>query len=118
MLNLGHTIGHAVEKLMDFKLLHGQCVAIGLIAAAKISLNRGLLTEKEYQQIIQGCESYRLPTYIERLHAGDILAATKKDKKMEQGQIKFVLMKGLGGSFIDRTVTDQELLEGIQEILR
>lgn len=118
LLNLGHTIGHAVEKLMDFKLLHGQCVAIGLIAAAKISLNRGLLTEKEYQQIIQGCESYRLPTYIEGLHAGDILAATKKDKKMEQGQIKFVLMKGLGGSFIDRTVTDQELLEGIQEILR
>lgn len=118
LLNLGHTIGHAVEKLMDFKLLHGQCVAIGLIAAAKISLNRDLLTEKEYQQIIQGCESYRLPTYIEGLHAGDILAATKKDKKMEQGQIKFVLMKGLGGSFIDRTVTDQELLEGIQEILR
>ena len=118
LLNLGHTIGHAVEKLMDFKLLHGQCVAIGLIAAAKISLNRGLLTEKEYQQIIQGCESYRLPTYIEGLHAGDILAATKKDKKMEQGQIKFVLMKGIGGSFIDRTVTDQELLEGIQEILR
>ena len=118
LLNLGHTIGHAVEKLMDFKLLHGQCVAIGLIAAAKISLNRGLLTEKEYQQIIQGCESYRLPTYIEGLHAGDILAATKKDKKMEQGQIKFVLMKDLGGSFIDRTVTDQELLEGIQEILR
>ena len=101
LLNLGHTIGHAVEKLMDFKLLHGQCVAIGLIAAAKISLNRGLLT-----------------AYIEGLHAGDILAATKKDKKMEQGQIKFVLMKGLGGSFIDRTVTDQELLEGIQEILR
>ena len=118
LLNLGHTIGHAVEKLMDFKLLHGQCVAIGLIAAAKISLNRDLLTEKEYQQIIQGCESYRLPTYIEGLHAGDILSATKKDKKMEQGQIKFVLMKGLGGSFIDRTVTDQELLEGIQEILR
>lgn len=35
LLNLGHTIGHAVEKLMDFKLLHGQCVAIGLIAAAR-----------------------------------------------------------------------------------
>ena len=59
-----------------------------------------------------------LPTYIEGLHAGDILAATKKDKKMEQGQIKFVLMKGIGSSFIDCTVTDQELLEGIQEILR
>ena len=118
LLNLGHTVGHAVEKLMNFKLLHGQCVAIGLVAAARISLNRGLLSEKEYQQIVQGCEFYQLPTYITGLNAEDILAATKKDKKMEQGQIKFVLMKGLGSSFIDRTVTDQELLEGIQEILR
>ena len=118
LLNLGHTIGHAVEKLMNFKLLHGQCVAIGLVAAAKISLIRDLLTEEEYQQIVQGCEAYQLPTHIEGLKLQDVLAATKKDKKMEQGQIKFVLMKGIGSSFIDRTVTDQELLEGIQEILR
>ena len=116
LLNLGHTIGHAVEKLMDFKLLHGQCVAIGLIAAAKISLNRGLLTEKEYQQIIQGCESYRLPTYIEGLHAGDILAATKKDKKMEQGTIKFILLESVGHAVVDRTVTDEEMLEAINSI--
>ena len=58
LLNLGHTIGHAVEKLMDFKLLHGQCVAIGLIAAAKISLNRGLLTEKDISR------SYRAVSLI------------------------------------------------------
>ena len=43
---------------------------------------------------------------------------TKKDKKMEQGQIKFVLMKGIGNSFIDRSVSDEELLEGIREILK
>ena len=47
-----------------------------------------------------------------------VLAATKKDKKMEQGQIKFVLMKGIGSSFIDRSVSDEELLEGIREILK
>lgn len=44
LLNLGHTIGHAVEKLMNFNLLHGQCVGIGLVAAAAISRERGLLT--------------------------------------------------------------------------
>lgn len=48
----------------------------------------------------------------------EIFLLRLKGQKMEQGQIKFVLMKGLGGSFIDRTVTIQELLEGIQEILR
>ena len=45
LLNLGHTVGHAVEKLMDFHLLHGQCVGIGLVAAAAISRERGLLTD-------------------------------------------------------------------------
>ena len=55
---------------------------------------------------------------MEGLSPRDILAATKKDKKMEQGQIKFILMDGLGKSFIDKTVTDQELLVGIHAICR
>ncbi|MBU5481485.1 3-dehydroquinate synthase [Blautia sp. MSJ-19] len=118
LLNLGHTIGHAIEKLKNFQLLHGQCVAIGLIAAAKISQKRNLLTEEEYQQIVHGCSIYHLPVYVTDLAAEDVLDATKKDKKMEQGQIKFVLMKGIGTSFVDRTVSDDELLYGIQEILR
>ena len=46
------------------------------------------------------------------------LQLPKKDKKMEQGQIKFILMDGLGKSFIDKTVTDQELLVGIHAICR
>ena len=44
--------------------------------------------------------------------------ATKKDKKMENGAIKFILMNGIGHSFIDPTVTDEELLEGIREIIQ
>lgn len=118
LLNLGHTIGHAVEKLKDFQLLHGQCVAIGLVAAAKISQNRGLLTEVQFEQIKRGCEMYHLPVKTENLFLHDVLAATKKDKKMEHGKVKFVLMRGIGESFIDHTVADTELLEGIQEILR
>ena len=118
LLNLGHTIGHAVEKLMNFQLLHGQCVGIGLVAAAAISKDRGLLTQEEYQQVCHALEIYNLPLYVEGLSPQDILAATKKDKKMEQGQIKFILMDGLGKSFIDKTVTDEELLVGIHAICR
>lgn len=116
LLNLGHTVGHAVEKLKGFQLLHGQCVGIGLIAAAYISMERGLLTPEEYQEIREGCSSYSLPLTVEGLEPADILAATKKDKKMDQGQIKFILMDGIGKSFIDRTLTDQEILSGIREI--
>lgn len=118
LLNLGHTVGHAVEKLMDFRLLHGQCVSIGLAAAAAISKSRGLLTEAEYKEIISGCMMFDLPTCISGLKAEDILAATKNDKKMDQGQIKFILMKGIGRSFVDKTVTDGELSAGIREILK
>ena len=49
LLNLGHTVGHAVEKLKNFTLLHGQCVGAGLVAAAYLSMKRGLLNEQEYQ---------------------------------------------------------------------
>ena len=118
LLNLGHTVGHAVEKLKNFQLLHGQCVAIGLVSAAYISWKRDLLTEEEYNRIREGCLLYDLPVSAEGLDETAVLAATKKDKKMEQGQIKFVLMKGIGSSFIDRSVSDEELLEGIREILK
>lgn len=117
LLNLGHTIGHAVEKLMDFRLLHGQCVGIGLIAAAAISRNRGLMTRAEYEEVRNGCEAYGLPLSVSGLKVQDILNATKKDKKMENGQIKFILMDGIGRSFIDKTVADEELCAGIEEIL-
>ena len=103
---------------MNFNLLHGQCVGIGLVAAAAISRERGLLTNGEYEQICHSLKLYGLPLYVEGLSPMDILAATKKDKKMEQGQIKFILMDGLGKSFIDKTVTDQELLVGIHAICR
>lgn len=118
LLNLGHTIGHAVEKLMDFQLLHGQCVGVGLVAAAAISLRRGLLTQEEYEQICQVLKLYDLPLSVKGLSPEAILAATKKDKKMEKGQIKFILMDGLGKSFIDNTVTDEELLVGIRTICK
>ncbi|MCI5902097.1 MAG: 3-dehydroquinate synthase [Blautia sp.] len=116
LLNLGHTIGHAVEKLKNFQLLHGQCVGIGLVAAAALSCRRGLLTREEYEQIRQGCLLYDLPVKAEHITPAEILSATKKDKKMEQGHIKFILMDGIGKSFIDRTVTDEEILFAAQEI--
>ena len=116
LLNLGHTVGHAVEKLKNFTLLHGQCVGVGLVAAAYLSMKRGLLTKEEYQEICQGCSDYDLPVHVDGLIPEEVLSATKKDKKMEQGHIRFILMDGIGKSFIDKTVTDEEMLSCIQEI--
>ncbi len=117
LLNLGHTVGHAVEKLKDFQLLHGQCVGLGLKAAAYLSLKRGHLNANEYEEICKGCRLFDLPESVDGLEVDAILEATRKDKKMEQGQIKFILMDGIGKSFIDKTVTDSELKDAIRRIV-
>ena len=116
LLNLGHTIGHAIEKQMDFQLLHGQCVAIGTAAAAQISKNRKLLTEEEYHEILNGCRLFDLPVTVKGLDPQQVLSATKNDKKMEQGQIKFILLKKVGKAVIDTTVTDEDILNAVREI--
>ena len=67
--------------MKNFQLLHGQCVGVGLIAAAYLSMQRGLLTEEEYEEIRKGCHSYNLPLFVDSLNAGDVLAATKKRQK-------------------------------------
>ena len=53
---------------------------------------------------------------VDGLKSGDILAATKSDKKMEQGTIKFILLESVGHAVVDRTVTDEEMLEAINSI--
>ena len=47
LLNFGHTLGHAIEKLKNFELLHGECVALGALAAMKLSENRGMIKPEE-----------------------------------------------------------------------
>lgn len=116
LLNFGHTIGHAIEKLMDFKMLHGQCVALGTVAAAHISWKRGYLTFDEFYEIRDMNVGFNLPISFEGLKSEDILEATKHDKKMASGKIKFVLLRGIGQAYIDTTVTDEEMLEAINSL--
>ncbi|MGN0306769.1 MAG: 3-dehydroquinate synthase [Lachnospiraceae bacterium] len=117
LLNFGHTIGHAIEKYMNFSLLHGECIALGSVAAAFISRKRGLISGEEYYEIRDMFVPFNLPISIENVEADQILALTKSDKKMEQGQIKFILLNKVGEAFIEHTVTDEEILGGIEEII-
>lgn len=116
LLNFGHTLGHAVEKLMNFQLHHGQCVGIGMTAAAYISYKRGLLTETELADIKETNTIFGIPNHCYKLLPESILAVTKLDKKMDQGKIKFILLQSVGTAYIDTTVTDAELLDAINYI--
>ena len=116
ILNLGHTIGHAVEKMMDFRLLHGQCVALGTIAAAYISFKREYLTLEEFYEIRDMNVGFDLPIFFHGAASEDILSATKSDKKMVDHKIKFILLKKIGQAYVDTTVTDEEMLDAINFI--
>ena len=116
LLNFGHTIGHAVEKAKNFELYHGECVALGCVAAAYISWKRELLSMEEYYEIRDMFVPFYLPISVDGIDPEEILRLTKSDKKMESGKIKFVLLKKIGKAVIDRTVTDEEILAAINEI--
>lgn len=116
LLNFGHTIGHAIEKAKNFELYHGECVALGCVAAAYISWKRELLSMEEYYEIRDMFVPFYLPITVDGIDPEEIVRLTKSDKKMESGKIKFVLLKRIGKSFIDRSVTDEELLAAVKEI--
>lgn len=119
LLNFGHTIGHAVEKLMDFQLLHGECVSIGMVAAAYISYLRKHISEAELEELKSVLHNFHLPIYVEAaLNDKKVLDVTKNDKKMDSGKIKFIILESFGRAVIDDTISEEELLQGIQYIIK
>lgn len=108
-LNFGHTFGHSIEKLMDFKLAHGECVAIGAVLASKMSLERGYISKEEYEEIKEIFDYFDFPDVPAELDCCDIIAETRHDKKMEHGSIKFVLLKEIGKAEVFRDVTEEEM---------
>lgn len=117
LLNFGHTIGHAIEKYKDFSMLHGECVALGCIAGAYISWKREMLSMEEYYEIRDMFVPFGLPISIENLDGEEIIRLTKSDKKMEQGKIRFILLKKIGRAVIDRTVTQEEMADAVRQII-
>ena len=118
ILNFGHTIGHAIEKYMDFKLFHGECVALGMIAASYISYMRGYLDTEEFYEIRDMFLPFNLPlTLPDDADENEILKLSKLDKKMDGKNVKFVLLKKPGKAVIDKSVTDEEMLEAIKTLI-
>lgn len=116
LLNLGHTLGHAIEKLSNFSMPHGHCVSVGCLAAAAISAHKGKLLPKEVTEIKTAMTSLAMPVTVQGLCAKEIIKATKLDKKMELGRIKFILLEKIGQAYIDVSVSDEDMLLGLNYI--
>lgn len=117
-LNFGHTIGHAIEKLSDFKLPHGYCVAIGMAAAARISVLNGNLSGMDEKRIRDAIKLYGLPVRASGLNEKDVLTTTKSDKKMVGHKVKFILLNKIGNAMIDSNLTEDMILSGIRAVLQ
>lgn len=118
LLNFGHTLGHAIEKLENFKMLHGECVAVGMITAGYISMKRNMISASQYDTIVNMVKTLKLPTSVSGITAGDVVNISKSDKKMDAGQIRFILLDKMGNAVITSDVKDEEMLEALEQILK
>jgi len=112
-LNFGHTIGHAIEKALNFTLYHGECVALGMVAAAYISFLRGNLNADDLDNVEKAIASYALPVRFDGLCNNEILLNCTHDKKKEGTAIRFVLLKSPGECYTATDVTQNELNRAI-----
>jgi shikimate kinase / 3-dehydroquinate synthase len=110
LLNLGHTFGHALESLTHYdseRLVHGEGVAIGMVAAFRFSRELGLCSGQDATRVEAHLKALGLPTRMREIpgfeaSADDILAAMRQDKKVERGRLTFILVRGIGESFVAR----------------
>jgi 3-dehydroquinate synthase len=95
-LNFGHTIGHAVEAACNYELLHGECVAIGMIIEARIAERLGVATKGTADGIQEACALAELPTSLPSAGPADIVRFMKADKKSRGGNVEFALPAKIG----------------------
>ena len=118
VLNLGHTLGHAIEAEAGYgTLLHGEAISIGLNAAAWLSVRLAGLPGAGLERIRKALAAYDLPL---SLPAGmtneDILRRARMDKKYDQGRVRFVLLKQVGEPFVSHDVTEANLIEALEQL--
>ncbi len=113
VLNFGHTVGHAIEAVSGFGVEHGQAVAAGMLAAARISHEMGMLTRRE---------AYRLEALIQKAGLAnqpfnhdpeEIIEAIGHDKKIHDGRLRFVLIKGPGQAVISDNVSLDDIRRAV-----
>ncbi len=118
LLNFGHTLGHAIEKYMDFQFLHGECVFIGMLLATIISYNKGNISLEDKNLIFKTINAFDVPKLPKDIDVDNVIAYTKNDKKVTGNRIKFILLNKIGEAYIDMEVSDKDMKLSIEELLK
>lgn len=115
-LNFGHTIGHAVESLclqQENPILHGEAVAMGMIAEAHLAYLENLIAEEDSKIIIENIQRYYPYLDISDFKDEDITALLLNDKKNTDSKINFSLLSGIGSCLYDHQCSQENILEAI-----
>jgi 3-dehydroquinate synthase len=113
LLNLGHTFAHAFETLSNYdgSLLHGEAVAIGLVKAFQLSHRLGFCSEADMKAVHEHIKMMGLPTSIvgRGMPIEALIATMFNDKKVMDGELTFILVKGIGEAFIEHKIPTEHV---------
>lgn len=117
ILNFGHTIGHALEALSDYRISHGRAVSIGMAVEARIAEQKGHLSRSERERIEGLLDSFGLDRIVPAsMDRGSIVKKIGADKKREGDRVPFVLIKRIGVPFINGSVDDVLIADALGEL--
>ena len=125
ILNFGHTFGHALEAEAgyDGNLLHGEAVSIGMVMAIELSKNLGHLSGQDAGRAVEYIRSIGLPTNINSIegsnswHPDGLIQHMQHDKKVSNGQLRFVLIKGIGEAYLTADVEKKQVFGVLEKSL-
>ena len=125
LLNLGHTFCHALEAATDYsdRLMHGEGVAIGCVLAFELSARLGLCSQEDPSRVRAHLKAMGMKTDLADI-PGDLPSAEElvelmgQDKKVVDGQLRFILARGIGDAFVTSDVPEDKVLAVLQDALR
>jgi 3-dehydroquinate synthase len=115
-LNLGHTFGHAIERVSGYQIRHGYAVAIGLVGAAMLSRQLGFLDDETVSLVERVVHRAGLPTRYQRMRAESIWDAMSSDKKWRDGRSHFVILRSIGQPDVVRDVPREMVMQVLEAL--
>ena len=115
-LNFGHTFGHAIETVSHYGYSHGECVALGMTAAAQAAVKLNLIDTTTQQRIRNVIQKANLPTSGLKLNVTEVVQAMHFDKKVQSGRVRFILPDRIGHVIIRDDVPEQIIRQAVESL--
>lgn len=112
ILNFGHTIGHAVESVSEFSMLHGEAVSVGIAGSYRLALKFGMVDTKIVEKVENTLERAGLPVKVQGMDPNKIFNRMFYDKKVKDGKLNFILPKGIG-DVVNCTIENENAIKEV-----